>query len=53
MSDKLDWLDPKKYREQPSNNIVPIIGLTPKPKNTQYQTFDLKVAQANYAKALG
>ena len=53
MSDKLNWLDPKKYREQAINNIVPIIGSAPKPKNTQYQTFDLKAAQAAYAQALG
>ena len=44
---------PKKYKEQAINNIVPIIGSVPKPKNTQYQTFDLKAAQAAYAQALG
>lgn len=53
LGDKLEWLDSKNNKEKPVNNIIPIIGGLGKSKNTAYETFDLKVAQANYANALG
>lgn len=48
---KLGWLDPKKFKEQPNNNIIPIIGSFGKQESTSYNTIELKLAQRTYASA--
>lgn len=53
LGNKLEWLDMKNAKDKQANNIIPIIGGLGQPRNTSYQTFDLKAAQANYANALG
>lgn len=53
LGEKLSWLDPKKLKNQEKNTIIPIVGINKKPLVTSYQTYDLKRAQINFAKALG